>query len=136
MALLRLADQSRTTVLVDINIRAASDDPNDDARDVAKDLRDRLGRDTKNRPYLDAFLMTHPDADHIRGLQNHFWLGPSPLSLSYRTTQPPSRPQYRRYLTPCGLSAVGSGNAQMTISTITPRCRPLFRNSCRALMMV
>ena len=50
-------------------------DPDDDTRDVAKDLRDRLGRDAKNRPYVDAFLLTHPDADHIRGLQNHFWLG-------------------------------------------------------------
>lgn len=76
MTLLRLADQARTTVLVDINVRGAADDPDDDTRNVAKDLRDRLGRDAKNRPYVDAFLMTHPDADHIRGLQNHFWLGP------------------------------------------------------------
>jgi hypothetical protein len=76
MTLLKLADAAGTTVLVDINIRGAADDPDDDTRDVAKDLRDRIGRDTKNRPYVDAFLLTHPDADHIRGLQNHFWLGP------------------------------------------------------------
>jgi hypothetical protein len=76
MTLLKLADSACTTVLVDMNIRGAADNPDDDTRDVAKDLRDRLRRDAKSRPYVDAFLMTHPDADHIRGLQNHFWLGP------------------------------------------------------------
>ena len=72
MTLLKLADATRTTVLIDINIRAVVDG----VRDVAKDLRDRIGRDSKNRPYIDAFLLTHPDEDHIRGLENHFWLGP------------------------------------------------------------
>jgi hypothetical protein len=72
MSLLKLADSAGTTVLVDINIRAVADG----VRDVAKELRDRVGRDSKKRPYVDAFLLTHPDEDHTRGLQNHFWLGP------------------------------------------------------------
>ena len=48
------------------------------APDVAKQLRDRLeklGRDTAGRLYVDAFLSSHPDADHIRGLKKHFHLG-------------------------------------------------------------
>lgn len=76
MTLLQLADSDQTSVLVDINIRAGADDPDGEHRDVASDLRDRLKRDTKKRPYVDAFLMTHPDEDHIRGLQKHFHLGP------------------------------------------------------------
>lgn len=76
MALVRLADEPATTILVDINIRVAADDPKDDTRDVAADLRERLPRDEKGRPYVDAFLMSHPDKDHCTGLEAHFHLGP------------------------------------------------------------
>lgn len=63
-------------VLVDINIRAAADDPDDDdTPDVAKQLKDRLDRDGQDRLFVDAFLLTHPDADHCRGLKGHFHLG-------------------------------------------------------------
>ncbi|MCB1487829.1 MAG: metallohydrolase, partial [Bauldia sp.] len=64
------------TVLIDINIRGAADDEDDDTPDVATDLRDRLKRDDKGRPYVDVFLSTHPHQDHITGLRNHFHLGP------------------------------------------------------------
>ncbi len=64
------------TILIDINIRGAADDEDDDTPDVATDLRDRLKRDDKGRPYVDAFLSTHPHQDHITGLRNHFHLGP------------------------------------------------------------
>lgn len=76
MTLVQLADTVGTTLIIDINIRSSADDPEDDTRDVAKDLRDRLKRDANNRPYVDAFLMSHPDCDHIRGLMSHFHLGP------------------------------------------------------------
>lgn len=76
MALVRLADEPATAILVDINIRVAADDPKDDTRDVAADLRERLPRDEKGRPYVDAFLMSHPDKDHCTGLEAHFHLGP------------------------------------------------------------
>lgn len=63
-------------ILIDINIRSAADDPDDGTPDVARQLRDRLVRDDKGRLTIDAFLLTHPDADHIRGLLTHFHLGP------------------------------------------------------------
>ncbi|MCA3513048.1 MAG: metallohydrolase, partial [Rhodobacter sp.] len=61
---------------IDINIRAAADDPDDDTPDVGRQLKDRLPRDDQGRPYVDAFLLTHPDKDHCSGLQLHFHLGP------------------------------------------------------------
>jgi|GEM_PF-625703 len=64
------------TVIIDLNIRGAADDDEDDTPDVAMDLRDRLKRDTKGRLYVDAFLLSHPDQDHINGLRSHFHLGP------------------------------------------------------------
>jgi hypothetical protein len=67
---------SGRTLLVDINIREAASDPADDTPDVAAQLRSRLKRDSKGRLYIDAFLLTHPDDDHIRGLAQHFHLGP------------------------------------------------------------
>src|ERR1700689_5446861 len=74
MTLIALADTAGTKVLIDCNIRDAADDPEDDTRDVAKDLRARLKRDNKGRPYVDAFLLSHPDQDHCRGLEKHFHL--------------------------------------------------------------
>jgi hypothetical protein len=37
-------------------------------------LRERLKRDSNGRPYVDAFLLSHPDQDHCRGIRNHFHL--------------------------------------------------------------
>src|SRR5439155_462777 len=76
MTLICLGDKAGTTILIDCNIRAAADDPENDTRDVGRDLRDRLKRDSKGRPFVDAFLTTHPDADHCRGVEKHFHLGP------------------------------------------------------------
>lgn len=67
--------ESGRRVLIDINIRGAADDEDDDTPDVAGQLRDLLVRDGDGRLYVDAFLLTHPDADHVRGLVNHFHLG-------------------------------------------------------------
>jgi len=75
MTLICLGDKSGKTILVDCNIRAAADDPDDKTRDVAKDLRERLKRDVNGRPYVDVFLLSHPDQDHCRGLKRHFHLG-------------------------------------------------------------
>lgn len=76
MTLVKFGDQDATTLLIDVNIRQEADDPEGDARDVAKDLRERLKKDENGRPYVDAFLLSHPDHDHCRGLTRHFYLGP------------------------------------------------------------
>lgn len=61
--------ESGRKILIDINVRGAADDPDDDTPDVARELRDRLTRDAQGRLYVDAFLLSHPDQDHCRGLQ-------------------------------------------------------------------
>ena len=72
MTLIRLGDVDATTILIDVNIRVDADDPSSPVRDVAKDLRGQLKKDTNGRPYVDAFLLSHPDQDHCRGLTRHF----------------------------------------------------------------
>ena len=63
-------------ILIDMNIRSAADDPDDDTPDVAAKLRDKLVRDAAGRLYVDTLLLSHPDEDHCRGLRTHFHLGP------------------------------------------------------------
>ena len=63
------------TILVDIHVRTAADDQDDETPDVMADLRSRLNQDGQGRLYVDAFLLSHPDKDHICGLANHFHLG-------------------------------------------------------------
>ena len=73
MTLIRL--ENGRVILIDIDIRASADDPNDPTPDVAGQLRKLLKRDDEGRLYVDAFLLTHPDKDHICGLRSHFHLG-------------------------------------------------------------
>ena len=68
--------ESGRRILIDVNIRTAADDPDDDTPDVARFLRDRLERDSEGRWYLDALIVSHPDKDHCTGLRKHFHLGP------------------------------------------------------------
>lgn len=63
-------------VLIDINVREAADDPDDETPDVIAQLKERLLKDSEGRHYVDAFLLSHPDEDHCRGLKKHFHLGP------------------------------------------------------------
>lgn len=76
MTLVRLADSNATSLLIDCKIRSAADDPDDTTPDVASALRSRIKKDSNNRPYIDAMLLSHPDGDHCLGLEKHFWLGP------------------------------------------------------------
>jgi hypothetical protein len=67
---------SGKTLLIDCHIRKSADDEGDDTPDVATQLKDRLKKDGEGRPYVDAMLNSHPDKDHICGLDTHFHLGP------------------------------------------------------------
>lgn len=74
MTLITLA--SGKTILIDTNIRQDADrEDKEDCPDVALMLRNKLGRDDRDRPYVDVFVLTHPDQDHCSGLRRHFHLG-------------------------------------------------------------
>lgn len=73
MTLVTLFDEKN--ILIDVNIRSAADDPDDDTCDVASELRKRIKTNELGRPYVDVFVLSHPDQDHCSGLQNHFHLG-------------------------------------------------------------
>ncbi len=74
MTLIKLAD--KTTILIDINLREIAEDEQDPSCDVLKKLREKLEKDLEGRPYVDVFLLSHPDQDHCRGLKKYFHLGP------------------------------------------------------------
>jgi len=63
-------------LVMDMHVREAADDPDDDTPDVMAQLRDMLTRDEKGRLFVDGCLLSHPDKDHIAGLARHFHLGP------------------------------------------------------------
>jgi hypothetical protein len=68
--------ESGRTILIDVRIRTAADDPEDPTPDVAARLRAKLKRDDKGQLYVDVFVLSHPDLDHCGGLSKHFHLGP------------------------------------------------------------
>jgi len=73
MILLKLED--KTTILIDINIRKKShDDCAEEFYDVLSHLKNNLEKDN-GRYFVDAFILTHLDLDHISGLEDNFYLG-------------------------------------------------------------
>ncbi len=68
MALITTANGK--TILIDCYRKAGSD------YDYLQDrLIDRLNTDDKGRPYVDVFVLTHPDKDHITGFSTMFHNG-------------------------------------------------------------
>lgn len=72
-SLIRLSDG--LTILIDIDVSQDALDKDEDAYDVRTHLLGELRRDAERRPHLDVFILTHPDQDHIRGIQEVFYLG-------------------------------------------------------------
>jgi len=58
------------TILIDCYRKSGSDYDFLEER-----LKDRLNTDDKGRPYLDVFVQTHPDKDHIAGFSTMFYRG-------------------------------------------------------------
>lgn len=74
MIFIKLKDN--TTILIDIHIRKKSYDDNaKEFYDVLPHLKDNLEKDSKGRYFLDTFILTHLDKDHIGGLEDNFYLG-------------------------------------------------------------
>lgn len=73
MTLIKLNDSEKTTILIDCSI---GDELIAEHCDVNQELRGRLPTDSNNRPYVDAFILTHRHDDHVKGFINHFHTGP------------------------------------------------------------
>ena len=71
--LISLTDDAK--ILIDINITEDSTDEEIDHRyNVKEDLLRELQKDG-NIPFVDAFILTHPDNDHCRGFQKIYHCG-------------------------------------------------------------
>jgi hypothetical protein len=66
----------KTTILIDCKLRVKATDPNDSTIfDVKSDLLKRVQRRNGGIPYLDVFILTHPDMDHCLGFSKNFYQG-------------------------------------------------------------
>lgn len=69
-----------TTILVDCNIRDSSkgdDDPTqfDVKSDLLVSIKRRKVNDVEGVPYVDIFILTHGDDDHLHGFKRNFYQG-------------------------------------------------------------
>ena len=62
--------ESGRTILIDVNIREAADNPDDSTPNVAAKLRKRLKQDDQGRHYVDVFIQSHPDLPVLRPRQD------------------------------------------------------------------
>lgn len=65
-----------TTIIIDLNMtEAAENEPDKTRYDVQAHLLKEVRRDDKGRPHTDAFILSHPDQDHIRNFEKSFFVG-------------------------------------------------------------
>lgn len=63
-----------TNIIIDCNFTSDSEDENaKDRFDVKSYLLNCIGIDNEI-PYIDTFILTHPDQDHCRNFEKHFYL--------------------------------------------------------------
>lgn len=72
MILLKINSVTPQTILVDCCI---GESKIADYCDVAEELYKRLPKNSEDRPYVDAFILTHRHEDHVRGFSVYFHLG-------------------------------------------------------------
>ncbi|MEN8191902.1 MAG: cobyric acid synthase CobQ [Bacteroidota bacterium] len=64
-----------TTIQIDCNIREGEKDSDDNyIYDVKEDLLSSIQKRNSN-PYLNLFILTHPDEDHCRGFKKNYYQG-------------------------------------------------------------
>jgi len=69
-----LIELDKKTILTDMNYRDSAADPDQDDYDFAPDLQKACLVSSKNYR-LSLFVLTHPDADHLRGFATLFYCG-------------------------------------------------------------
>ena len=62
-------------MMFDCNFRQQAEDEDEKMFDVIGDLLDNELTKKCGLPFLDAYLLTHPDQDHCRGFEEKFYLG-------------------------------------------------------------
>ena len=63
-------------ILIDCKLTKTAEDPKSVTHyNVKGDLVDILPRNSYGAPYVDLFILTHPDYDHCHGFENNFFTG-------------------------------------------------------------
>jgi hypothetical protein len=72
--LITLSDD--TSIIIDVNVtESAGNDSVISRYDIHADLLSSLSRDESEIPYTNSFILSHGDQDHVRGIDNVFYLG-------------------------------------------------------------